>query len=46
VDVIVLLEVRELFSLSPETCKSVTIGVTVRVMNWRRIPPVIIVLGS
>jgi hypothetical protein len=46
VDVIVPLEVRELFSLSPETRKSVTISATIGVMNWRRIPPVIIIPGS
>ena len=43
---IVPLEVRELFSLSPETRKSVTMGVTIRVMNKKRIPLVIIVPGS
>jgi hypothetical protein len=46
VDVIVPLEVRELFSLSLETRKSVIVGVTIGVMNKKRIPLVIIVLGS
>ncbi len=46
VDVIVPLEVTELFSLSPETRKSVTMGVTIGVMNKKRIPLVIIVLSS
>jgi hypothetical protein len=46
VDVIVPLKVTELFSLSPETRKSVTVGVTIGVMNKKRIPPVIIVPGS
>jgi hypothetical protein len=40
---IVPLEVRELFSLSPETRKSVTVGITIGVMNKKKIPPVIIV---
>jgi hypothetical protein len=46
VDVIVPLEVRELFSLSLETRKSVIVGVTIGVMNKKRIPLVIIVLDS
>ncbi len=43
VDVIVPLEVKELFSLSPETRKLVTVGATIGVINKKKIPPVIIV---
>jgi hypothetical protein len=45
VDVIVPLEVTELFSLSPETRKLVIVGVTIGVMNKKRIPPIIIIPG-
>ena len=45
-EVIVLEEVKELFSLSPENRKSVTVIKTIGCMNVKKIPPVIIVPGS
>ena len=42
-DVIVPEEVKELYSLSPENCKSVTVIEAIGVMNVKKIPPVIIV---
>ena len=44
--VIVPIEVKELYSLSPENRKSVTIVETIGCMNVKKIPLVIIVPGS
>ena len=44
-DIIVLEEVKELYSLSPENRKSVTVIEAIRVINVKKIPLVIIVPG-
>jgi hypothetical protein len=45
-EVIVPEEVKELYSLSPENRKSVTVIETISYINVKKIPPVIIVPGS
>jgi hypothetical protein len=45
-DVIVPEDVKELYSLSPENRKSVTVIETIGCMNVKKIPPVIIVPGA
>jgi hypothetical protein len=45
-EVIVLEDVKEIYSLSPENCKSVTVIETIGCMNVKNIPLVIIVPGS
>jgi hypothetical protein len=45
-DMIVPLKVKELFSLSLKTRKSIIVGMTIGLINKKRIPLVIIILGS
>jgi hypothetical protein len=46
IDIIIPEEVKELYSLSPENRKSVTVIETISYINIKKIPPVIIIPGS
>jgi hypothetical protein len=43
---IVLLEVLELYSINPETCKLIIINETIEVINKTKIPLIVIVLRT